>query len=1119
MLSKITSLTNENVFKQHHIDAMFVSLLKLFEKNDLSIIKRIYKIVFEDKEPNTIDLSAQNPKYLNALKSAFKIMLKTNPLTGDDCQKPFTILKNLRTTCPELMKYIVYENSYNFLYYTYSWGYSESSIYTSVVVQSMKEFISYFSDNMEALVYHFESQLKINSNIENIYLVEFILKVIITESEMSAAPKISYVSKLVSLAQNQLRNTFNSLANIPADKPPSFKTEKLDIFDKLVGFVNECLIIMQSIQSSSDDSVLIPESTLANLNDSSNGFMSMVNDMVFKDDNKDLITKFYQKLFSILIKLDTISKKPAKNVSINQMEELSPWLSLNIDVMDNNYEMLSYQALKVLYSMFELESQNKVIFAYNRFIYGNKTHYFEGKICWSIMEKVVDIVEISDFKNLALNFFFKFIKLNLSFVSRFLLNLLAKKSPAEFKKVAILWKSTSRFYNSDCRLILQDTVFEMLSYVDINDPLIRNYFKNWLMESKDNFSIIIDSVVKDINKYTNWKIEDDSVLYVVPFDCDLLLKSLKNLNIIFNNSTAHFIHYIINTQINPEFDFYNEELNIVLKKHFNMPHNTYLFLIIKICARYLIGHLCNDSIKEDKTNHIENIIEVKSSISIFLEKLLGNLNNNDLTCQLSLKLIPNILSNLEEALKKDHTSLQLEYMNLLTFLVFKSNLSNHPTHSKAFTIILDDKRILEIMLLGIKSQHSFVVNEFINFINQLFFLLAKHFKHPVLTQTIKTIIFAYLNNIIEKYDSVSSLKHEEIMKELVTVLLKGLKNCLDFFLQVNEIEEKITSGNIEKAFLTIFTLGIIQTKDEIRKKISFLKDEETCNHIINNFEQIFEKLLYCWKNVNVNHKFDINERYKNTEAFVIKLNEEDITGVSRSIFKIIKPLSNNFMIRTIEALLENWIKNNEQLKLENAYEPNKNLNNAKILELILYLNISPVRFLYSLQSSKQLKNIGTFKRYDQVKLKKEYHVLIDAVKYENNFLNFLYVYLKFSEINENIYFEVYGIVLNILKIFEGSVFPSTLLWQIDIADLIVQKLQLHVSNHSKLKHDWVTYLTDTLLKCAKIVNRDIVIVYNLSHLTYSMVTPLNPSSYLLLNKNTLMVNKYQIITKQGKLKS
>ena len=225
------------------------------------------------------------------------------------------------------------------------------------------------------------------------------------------------------------------------------------------------------------------------------------------------------------------------------------------------------------------------------------------------------------------------------------------------------------------------------------------------------------------------------------------------------------------------------------------------------------------------------------------------------------------------------------------------------------------------------------------------------------------------------------------------------------------------------------------------------------------------------------------------------------------------------MIRTIEALLENWMKNNEQLKLENSYEPNKNINNAKILELILYLNISPVRFLYSLQSSKQLKNITTFKRYEQVKSKREYHIIHDAVKYESHFLNFLYVYLKFTEIPESVYFEVYGIVLNILKSFEGSVFPSTLLWQIDITDLIVQKLLMHISSHSKLKQDWVTYLSDILLKCAKIVNRDIVIVYNTPHHTYSMITPLNPSSYSLLNKNTLMVNKYQIITKQGKLKS
>ena len=85
------------------------------------------------------------------------------------------------------------------------------------------------------------------------------------------------------------------------------------------------------------------------------------------------------------------------------------------------------------------------------------------------------------------------------------------------------------------------------------------------------------------------------------------------------------------------------------------------------------------------------------------------------------------------------------------------------------------------------------------------------------------------------------------------------------------------------------------------------------------------------------------------------------------------------------------------------------------------------------------------------KAKKEFQILQGPVKYENHFLNFLYVYLKFVNLNEESYFEIYGIVMNILKNFEASWFPSTILWQIELFNALTEELINQVTEASEYR--------------------------------------------------------------------
>lgn len=345
--------------------------------------------------------------------------------------------------------------------------------------------------------------------------------------------------------------------------------------------------------------------------------------------------------------------------------------------------------------------------------------------------------------------------------------------------------------------------------------------------------------------------------------------------------------------------------------------------------------------------------------------------------------------------------------------------------------------------------------------------------------------------------------------------------CLEFFLQVNEIEEKISSGNIEKTFIAIFTLGIYQTKDEIRRKISFLKDENTCKHIIGLFEKIFDRLCFCWKIIGVVSDEEIYERFNAKSITLIEKNKADLIGISKRILTIIKPLSINFLERTIEAFVQNWIQNNDAINATSKLESLATTDNLKILEILFLLEISPMRLLFSLLNCKQIKAIAQLKRYEATKSKKEILLVRETQTYECNFLSFVYSYLKYVKSSEAVNFEIYGIVLKIFKNFDNSVTPATLSWIIDILNLLIQKFPLEINKFLTLKADWVTFLIELLNKCLKLILKEQVVVFKDSTHDYRMAFPLAPSLHEFnegftsksKEKNAIATNDREIISR------
>lgn len=442
-----------------------------------------------------------------------------------------------------------------------------------------------------------------------------------------------------------------------------------------------------------------------------------------------------------------------------------------------------------------------------------------------------------------------------------------------------------------------------------------------------------------------------------------------------------------------------------------------------------------------RKEHVRLTDAMKESICLFIERLFQSLNTEEdfqvaLTAQ---KMLRPVSFNLGRAIQNNRITLQLEYLNLLSFLMFKTKFAkalgplnmekrlvtpeqiekiahfgegfkelsfrdekdagrksklekkkskkrrksqkereseietDQLTEPKGKQLlkhlkgILAQGEFLQVLLKGLNNEHTFVMTKYLEYINKLLFMFTKLFQEKTLREALKRILFTYLSIIHENGVSKGPLQDQEKRKEKVISLLKGMRFFLEQVLQFTHVEIKNDRG-VEKALLAIFTLGIMSQKEQSRTKMVFKLEESTCMSLINDFTQLFHRLLETYRpsgliddpdvyrmlkdpgfiraqaeadqpGGSVNIKQSISESvlggnlfetnsmsvYQSNSIFGVEgLKDEDfgvltslefsatnLTSISRNVFKILNPLCGNFVMKSVEAVLTNWANCNK----------------------------------------------------------------------------------------------------------------------------------------------------------------------------------------------------------------
>lgn len=321
------------------------------------------------------------------------------------------------------------------------------------------------------------------------------------------------------------------------------------------------------------------------------------------------------------IKLDDVPTMPAPtNLVFNKQSEpdlggmfdefgfevdlLPNWLTgcLTIGSQSQNDPLVFY-SLEFLYMLLDWDDVLSYSLAvrYNNFLYRQKHHFTENGIFTMLLKRIFDLMEVNAYKKIALNYFLSFVLENCDFVVKFVKKKLRSETARDFRQIASLWKLTSHIKSSKVKLCLQETVFDMLNYSDKEDPLIRNYFRNWLQYSENNFILIVDNLLKKLYLHTNMQVQNGRIVYNYLYNTRTFDRLLKLLKSVFVYGGNLFLHFVRKFSISPEFETFNAEIDAILGGIFSNSSKKYYVFIVKMLLIYLLADP-NKDLYSDRNN-------------------------------------------------------------------------------------------------------------------------------------------------------------------------------------------------------------------------------------------------------------------------------------------------------------------------------------------------------------------------------------------------------------------------------------------------------------------------------------------------------------------------------------
>ena len=184
------------------------------------------------------------------------------------------------------------------------------------------------------------------------------------------------------------------------------------------------------------------------------------------------------------------------------------------------------------------------------------------------------------------------------------------------------WQLLNEYYSENLLFVNGECLFQMLDYLDCENPLLRHLSKSWLDQSIKQFKKIVDPILKrlidpNIIVNENYLVEKES-------DTKKIIHSYKALKSLILNSSI--IKFFIENNPNDEILQICEKIRLF---SLNILEKNYIYILIEISLRFIRA-----KIKEDLKESLQkDNLSINSSSCQFLEFLLSHINNTEIIMQ------------------------------------------------------------------------------------------------------------------------------------------------------------------------------------------------------------------------------------------------------------------------------------------------------------------------------------------------------------------------------------------------------------------------------------------------------------------------------------------------------
>ncbi|EAR92823.2 dopey, amine-terminal domain protein (macronuclear) [Tetrahymena thermophila SB210] len=446
-------------------------------------------------------------------------------------------------------------------------------------------------------------------------------------------------------------------------------------------------------------------------------------------------------------------------------------------------------------------------------------------------------------------------------------------------------------------------IYELLNYLQDDNPLIRYTSRSWLNDNLSYLSRIIDPLISDLlDEYKQaeyFLTNNKKVLFKNEYNQDKVQNLYKQIKSIVSILREKFVLYCFNQTISFKIQQQIASINNMVSQ-FDINKCSYLEIIIFLSLKLMQGQTSNSFSYQFQSKNAT----INANFCDFLESIMNEIQDQEILMKSITFMLENILICISNLIDQNNQVMQVQVLNLFNIILqkIKDNISNLKSDDKKLiSEILTSYFCFPTLLLGLSSTKTYYVNQtYLKTINSTVFYCSQLIQpdsksHSNLISTLTKYVEQITNTYVDlikdtqvtnfqeeslnltqisrirtsnsrslsirqnfklKTKNNGSIQHLDVsalfLQETTTlpasqqdqlILFDALNKLMNYFLKFKK--QEVQQNTERKRLKSLFTMHSHNEKKEAQTA-QFGQFQQINRNILDNLPSIIEAFLHCW---------------------------------------------------------------------------------------------------------------------------------------------------------------------------------------------------------------------------------------------------------------------------------